>query len=729
MTNPFASLRLAPLFRCAAIPFLFLVNFCVAQKTAPPQVTQGQAAPMDNYSGLLPEFSNLMEKFDRELQFPPPRSESRLLPLLPESTVLYVAFPNYGDAAHQALQIVKEECKTSPALRAWWEQGGVKGTGAHAEEFVEKFQRASQYIGDEIVIAGGTNGFAPSFVILSEVKRPGLKDVLEQMGKEAAGPGKPGIHVLDQQELGVAKDGNPQKLLVLVRPDYVIGAFDVATLRGINARLDGGRREFPATAFGRRLEQAYQGGSTIVGALDLHKILSMVPIPAAQKLVLQRSGFGDMKYLVWEHKGGADQPASQAELSFTGPRHGAASWLAPPRALDSLDFVSPKALMVSTVVLKNLGQVSDDIQSFAQASNPNALAPMEQMQQGLGFNLKDDLLANLAGELTVELDRAGLEPEWKVILQVNDSGHLQQTLTRLLASAGMHDQRSSDGVLTYHALQVPNPRKPMEVSYTFVDGYWIIGSSQKTVRDAVRIHRQGESLAKSPAFLAALPRGHSAQASALFYKDPNAMAAMSLGRLPAEMASSYSDALKGTKPSVICAYADESSIREASGSSGVDAGVVMIGAAIAIPNLLRARVAANESSAVSTLRTLVTAQTMYAVSYPARGFARDLAALGPFPNQPGVASANHASLIDSQLGKSTCMAGAWCEKSGYRFAFAPVCKNSACKEFVAVAAPVSTTTGSRNFCATSDGVIRFSLGPPLTSTISAAKCTSWAPLH
>ena len=126
---------------------------------------------------------------------------------------------------------------------------------------------------------------------------------------------------------------------------------------------------------------------------------------------------------------------------------------------------------------------------------------------------------------------------------------------------------------------------------------------------------------------------------------------------------------------------------------------------------------------------LVTAQTMYSATYPARGFARDLAMLGPFPGQAGVASANHASLIDSKLANATCTAGAWCEKSGYRFAFAPVCKIAPCKEFVAVATPVSTSTGSRNFCATSDGVIRFSVGPPLTSTISAAKCNSWAPLH
>jgi type IV pilus assembly protein PilA len=355
---------------------------------------------------------------------------------------------------------------------------------------------------------------------------------------------------------------------------------------------------------------------------------------------------------------------------------------------------------------------------------------MDQMQQGLGFNLKDDLFKYLGGEITLNVDNpSGPDPEWKAVLQVSDPGHLQATLTRLLAAAGMRDQRSSDGELTYHSLPVPNPNKPMEVSYTFVDGYWVIGSSQKTVREAVRRHRAGESLAKSQSFLAALPPGHSPQASALLYEDSMAMAAMSMAKFSPEMAAAFSQGTKPAKPAVICAYGEESAIREASMSSGVDAGAVMVMGAIAIPNLLRARMAANESSAVGNLRTLVTAQIMYSAGYPTRGFARDLATLGPFPGKTGVASANHASLIDSQLGNGTCTAGAWCEKSGYRFAFAPVCKVSPCKEFVAVATPVSTSTGSRNFCATSDGVIRFVIGPPLTSTITAAKCTSWAPLQ
>ncbi len=60
--------------------------------------------------------------------------------------------------------------------------------------------------------------------------------------------------------------------------------------------------------------------------------------------------------------------------------------------------------------------------------------------------------------------------------------------------------------------------------------------------------------------------------------------------------------------------------------------IILIIAAIAIPNLLRARVSANESAAVSTLRTLNTAEASYIMAYPIAGYGT-LATLGGTPAQ------------------------------------------------------------------------------------------------
>ena len=77
--------------------------------------------------------------------------------------------------------------------------------------------------------------------------------------------------------------------------------------------------------------------------------------------------------------------------------------------------------------------------------------------------------------------------------------------------------------------------------------------------------------------------------------------------------------------------------------------IILIIAAIAIPNLLRSRIAANEASAVGSLRSINTAEVTYASTYPAQGFAAALANLGP-PAAGAPVSSLAAGTIDSVLG-------------------------------------------------------------------------------
>jgi type IV pilus assembly protein PilA len=138
--------------------------------------------------------------------------------------------------------------------------------------------------------------------------------------------------------------------------------------------------------------------------------------------------------------------------------------------------------------------------------------------------------------------------------------------------------------------------------------------------------------------------------------------------------------------------------------------------------------AANEAAAVGSVRTLDTAQISYSVAYPQRGYAPDLASLGPDPDGRPESPA-HAGWVDASLADSTCTAGNWCMKSGYRFSIASICKMRKCSEYVVLATPVSDSTGTRSFCSTSDGIVRFKTGPPLTSMIRASECRAWPPMQ
>jgi hypothetical protein len=710
-----------------------LASACGAQATQDAKTPQQVWAQEweDKYPGLLTEFGYLFEKLQRGVEFPGPRAESRLLPLLPESTMSYAAIPNYGGAAGQALAVFRQELKESSVLHEWWKQGQVAAVGPKVEDSLEKFSQLSQYLGDEISVSGTTEGREPNLLIVAEIRKPGLKKSLQEIITELAGKSKSGVRVLEPQELATleSKPG-ADELLILVRPDFVVGALDAATLRKFNARLDHASRGFVATPFGNRVEQAYAGGVTTLAAADMQKILKQVPLgPSSEQKPFEQSGFADMKYLVWEHTRLNGQTVSQAELSFTGPRRAAAAWLAKPAALGSLDFVSPKAILVSSLVLANPARVFDDIKEMASASNANAFAGITQMEQVLKLSLRDDLLNCLNGEITLELDSiTPPKPEWKAILKVSDTKHLQQTLSSLLTTTQFRTEEFEEGGVTISTLNIPSGQTPITIGYAFVEGYWIIGSGRETVADAIRLH-SGGSLGKSKKFLAALPPGHSAEASALLYQDPIAMASLKLRGFSPEMAQSLAQVSSESVPGLIALYGEESAIREASRGGDFDVAAVLIVAAIAIPNLLRSKIAANEASAVGMTRTVNTAQITYEVMYPKRGFAPDLASLGPDPRQPDATSPDHANFINETLGNASCTGDAWCTKSGYQFRLTAVCKLRVCKEYVVVATPVDANTGTRNFCSTSDGVIHYRVGGPVTAPVSVSECRAWTPLQ
>jgi hypothetical protein len=677
----------------------------------------------------LNDFGEVFLRLQKEVALPAPRQESRLLPLLPASTVFYAAIPNYGDVARQALKIFREERESRPELRKWWQSPGMAKNGPQFEMAIEAISNLAQYVGNEIVVSGSLNeSESPNVVLLAEIRKPGLKAALDFAVQVASAGSKPTVRVLDKSGLAGATESTPRQFTVLVRPDFVIAAPDLETARNFSRQLDMGRREFASKEFGQRLQQGYSGGVAVIAGADLQTILSQAPLPPQQGQILQQTGFGDMKYAMWEHRGLPGQPSSEGELSFTRPRRGVASWLAAPRDLRSLDFASPRAILVASIALKNLGSIFDEIQTLATAANPNTFAQMDQMQQGLGINLKDDLLSQLGGEITLEVDDIEKDqPAWKAILEVEDIARVERTFAKLLAVAPLQAQESREDGVTYHSLTVPSPTKAIEVGYAFTDGYLVIGSSGARVREAVRLHRQGGSLAKSSAFLASLPPGHSTQASALYYQDVLRLMGLQLSRLSPELGNSLFHGTTASVPALTCAYADETTIRGASMSQAVDASAILIAAAVAIPNLLRGKNSANEAAALASMRSMVTAQVAYSNAYPARGYARDLASLGVDPNTPGVYSPRHAGLLDMSLAKPECKVGTWCEKSGYRFTFSQACPKLVCQEFVAVASPTANL-GSKSFCATSEGVVRFRTGAPLTQPIGPRECKSWQPL-
>jgi type IV pilus assembly protein PilA len=197
-------------------------------------------------------------------------------------------------------------------------------------------------------------------------------------------------------------------------------------------------------------------------------------------------------------------------------------------------------------------------------------------------------------------------------------------------------------------------------------------------------------------------------------------------------------------PAVILGHIAKSNIRKSggrlSGDSKATAGLIMgylsialvpIIFALAIPSLLRSKIAANEAAAAATVRTIITSQITYSTSYPTAGYARDLATLGP--GSTGTCSSggtqDHACLLDSRLANSSCTAGSWCVKDGYDYSLAASnCGPQVCSDFVVVAKPLSAgSTGNKSFCSTSDAVVRWR-SVTVGSMPTVEECQSWDPV-
>jgi type IV pilus assembly protein PilA len=134
--------------------------------------------------------------------------------------------------------------------------------------------------------------------------------------------------------------------------------------------------------------------------------------------------------------------------------------------------------------------------------------------------------------------------------------------------------------------------------------------------------------------------------------------------------------------------------------------IILIIAAIAIPNLLRARIAANESSAVAGVRTVNTAEISYNSAYPTVGFSTTLLALGDGGACPAPPTSATACLIDNVLASNGAPAGSG--KSGYKFTYAPVINAGTNVNYNINANPITANqTGVRSFCSISDAIVRY----------------------
>ena len=152
--------------------------------------------------------------------------------------------------------------------------------------------------------------------------------------------------------------------------------------------------------------------------------------------------------------------------------------------------------------------------------------------------------------------------------------------------------------------------------------------------------------------------------------------------------------------------------------------IILVIAAIAIPNLMRARMAANDSSAAASVRMINTAEIAYVDAYTGLGYPAALTTLGgASPCTPGIAT---GCLIDNFLATN----GGGLGKSGYNFnaTGSPSAGSTVNDQFYATGTPLGTRSGTRAYCSVQDAVVRLQPAGNITLVASYNACVALSPM-
>jgi hypothetical protein len=541
------------------------------------------------YLALLGDFAAMQKQFDA-IPGPGLRYSSDLLPYVPDHTVIYAAIPNLTATLGEAGQLFEERLQQSPALRDWWRQQ-QKGKGAKLGDVITQLKTFGSYLGDEIVFAVAKDG--PTYsapVVLAKIQQPGLDGFLQnEMRRLNTNTTQSALQIVRDPSSVTSSAGRP--FLVYLSNDVMVATPDAGELRRTVARLQQSSvSHFAETPLYQQVQHSYQQGAAWLFCADMEQIIAK-NVPDGRNKQLP-PGIGDVRYLMMERREVGGKTENRAALTFASERHGVASWLAAPASMGGLEFISPEASMVNSLVIKNPRNILEELFQVIGSGDPSFPQHLAEFEARTGVSVLDDIAAPLGGEATVAFDGPVLPtPRWKVVFEVYDPATLQSTIGKLVASFNSEAQPSNGslqlakqevGSQTYYTIN--NPKQPnFEIVYAYVDSYLIAGPDINTVSGAIRNRESGNSLSHSPTFQALLPSDGYTNFSAIFYHNigpvvgPLVDQIKAVGTLTAQQEKSIATLQANTAPGLIYVYGEPNRIVVASdtGFIGFDLGTLM----------------------------------------------------------------------------------------------------------------------------------------------------------
>ncbi|HEY3136515.1 MAG TPA: FecR domain-containing protein [Blastocatellia bacterium] len=480
----------------------------------------------------------LKKEIDQRVASPAVRYSTRLLDMTPDDTVFYVAIPNLTEMLSESNKIIEERLNQNPELRQWWdkEQGSSRGN-QEWDKVIGKIGEFGALLGDEIVVTAQLSktakGEPDGPLVLTTAKDPaGFRSFVEaQVSSLNANSKKPGIRFVDDpaSEMGAATATPSSDLYVWMNGDVVAASPKLDFLQRVAASSKANADQYAEGSFRARIADIYRDGAGFIIAADLQRFIAQAKgTDAKANAALQRLGITNLKYFIAEMKEDQGKSFNRAVLSFSDASHGMPSWLAAPGPMGALEFISPDANVVAAFVVKQPAALVDDLLGALATVDPKLGEHLAEFEKETGLTIRDDFAAPLGGEFAFAIDGPVLPtPSWKLVVEVYDPAHLQQSLERIVdklnelaareGKKGFEWSRSDSGGRTYYTLKSLD--FGLEIAYTYSNGYLIVGPNRALLDRAVKYHDSDYTLLHSPRFVAALPEDKQANFSALIYQN------------------------------------------------------------------------------------------------------------------------------------------------------------------------------------------------------------------
>ena len=525
------------------------------------------------------------------------RHSTRLLEMMPENTVMYAALPNLSATIAESHRIMQERIQQNPALRDWFDK---RQPGPGMNQAISTIREFGEQLGDEIAVGAGMDdkGNPVGPIVLAELKNPaGFRAFFDEEVKKLGAEGKnaPSVRFIDDPNAAAAAEqttnsAKDKEIFVWVHDNVLAASPKLDQLQAL-ARRTQSANSFTGTPFYGRVADVYREGAGLVVAADLEKIIAQTKGARTsnkggdqREQALTQLGILNLKYFVLDQKDVEGKTNTRAVVSFTETNHGITSWLAKPGPMGSLEYISPDANLVAGFVVRNPVGLVDDLLAALDTVCPDLRSHLNKLQTDHGIDVRKDFAAPLGGEYAFAIDGPILPmPSWKLIFEVNDPAHLQQTLEHVVdevnkqvakeGKSGLAWERADTGGHTFYTLKSKD--FGLEVNYTFVNGYLIVGPTRALIEHALTYHDSGTTLLRSAKFTAGLPADGNANFSALVYHNLAPLVkpfANQIGRstkgLPEEQKQTITAIASNMQPTLFYAYAYGDRIEFASNTEG-----------------------------------------------------------------------------------------------------------------------------------------------------------------